>query len=82
MVDVVRERFADAERLIAQALEDPRIDGFDLRRYLANLYWQEGRLEESLRLIEANWDELSRAGQAGSDRAIEHIRSARIGFLL
>src|SRR6516165_414530 len=32
-------RFADAERLLSQALEDPRIDGFDLRRFLAPLYW-------------------------------------------
>ena len=71
---VDRGQFADAERLLTRALEDPRIDGYDLRRYLAPLYWQEGRVEESLRLIETNWEAVSRVGQAGLDRAIEQVR--------
>ena len=64
-------RLADAERLIEQALTDPRVDGFDLRRFLAPLYRSEGRTEEALRLIEANWQALNRAGRGGSRQAIE-----------
>jgi enediyne biosynthesis protein E4 len=64
-------RLADAERLIDQALGDPRVDGFDLRRFLAPLYRSEGRIEEALRLIESNWVQLNRAGQGGSTQAIE-----------
>ena len=33
-IQVDRGRFADAERLLTQALRDPRIDGFELRRFL------------------------------------------------
>ena len=64
-------RLADAERLIDQAVRDPRIDGFDLRRFLAPLYRSEGRIGDALRLIEANWVVLNRAGRAGSRQAIE-----------
>ena len=64
-------RLADAERLIDQALRDPRVDGFDLRRFLAPLYRSEGRIEDALRLIEANWVLLNRAGRGGSGQAIE-----------
>ena len=73
-LEVDRGRLADAEQLLNQALEDPRIDGLALRRFLAPLYWQEGRLEEASRLIEADWDGLDRAGRGGSDRAIELVR--------
>jgi enediyne biosynthesis protein E4 len=75
-------RLADAERLIDQALRDPRVDGFDLRRFLALLYHSEGRIDDSLRLIEANWVLLNSAGRGGSGQAIEllglHI-SERMG---
>jgi enediyne biosynthesis protein E4 len=64
-------RLADAERLIDQALGDPRVDGFDLRRFLAPLYRSEGRIEDALRLIEANWFLLNRGGRGGSRQAIE-----------
>ena len=64
-------RFADAERLIDQALREPRIDGFDLRRFLTPLLWHEGRLREARRLVETNWESLNRAGRGGSDQAIE-----------
>ena len=71
---VDRGRLADAERLLNQALRDPRIDGFDLRRFLAPLYGNEGRVEEARRLIEANWEGLNRAGRGDSERAIELVR--------
>ncbi len=71
---VDRGQFADAERLLTAALDDPRIDGFELRRYLAPLYWQEGRVEEARRLIQANWELLNRSGRGGSEQAIELVR--------
>ena len=64
-------RLADAERLVDCALRDPRVDGFDLRRFLAPLYRSEGRLEDALRLIEANWELLNRSGRGGSGHAVE-----------
>ena len=64
-------RLADAERLIDRALKDPRVDGSDLRRFLASLYRSEGRSEDALRLIEVDWVLLDRAGRGGSDQAIE-----------
>jgi enediyne biosynthesis protein E4 len=67
-------RFADAEHLINQTLRDSRINGFDLRRFLAPLFWHEGRLEEARRMVETNWDVLNRAGRGGSDQAIEVVR--------
>jgi enediyne biosynthesis protein E4 len=66
-------RLADAEGLIDQALRDPRVDGFELRRFLAPLYRSEGRIEDALRLIEANWVLLNRAGRGGSEQAIELV---------
>jgi thioredoxin-like negative regulator of GroEL len=69
-----RGRLADAERVLNQALLDPRIDGLDLRRLCASLYWHEGRLEESRRLVEANWDTLDRAGRGRTEQAIALVR--------
>jgi thioredoxin-like negative regulator of GroEL len=67
---VDRGRFAEVERFLTRALEDPRIDGFELRQFLAPLYWNEGRTEEAKRLVEANWEGLNRAGRGGSAQAI------------
>ncbi len=64
-------RFADAERFLTHALEDPRIDGFELRQFLAPLYWNEGRTEEAQWLVEANWESLNRPGRGGSVQAIK-----------
>jgi enediyne biosynthesis protein E4 len=64
-------RFADVERLLTRALEDPRIDGFELRQFLAPLYWNQGRTEEAQRLVEANWEGLNRAGRGGSVQPIK-----------
>jgi predicted Zn-dependent protease len=69
-----RGRLADAERVLNHALCDPRIDGLDLRRLCASLYWHEGRLEESRRLVEANWESLDRAGRGGTEQAIALAR--------
>lgn len=64
-------RFADVERLLTRALEDPRIDGFELRQFLAPLYWNQGRTGEAQRLVEANWEGLNRAGRGGSVQPIK-----------
>jgi enediyne biosynthesis protein E4 len=74
VMHVDRGQFADAERLLTRALSDPRIDGFELRRFLAPLYWQEGRVQETRRLVEANWEVLNQSGRGGSDQAIELVR--------
>jgi tetratricopeptide (TPR) repeat protein len=71
---VDRGRFADAERLLNQALSDPKINGFELRRFLTPLYWQEGRVAEARRLVEANWEVLNNSGKGGLEQAIELVR--------
>jgi enediyne biosynthesis protein E4 len=67
-------RFADAEDLVNQTLRDPGVDGSDLRRFLAPLFWHEGRGVEALSLVETNWHGLNRAGRGGSGQAIELVR--------
>ncbi len=67
-------RFADAEGLLTRTADDPGIDGLGLRRFLASLYWHQGRQEEAKRSIEANWDRLNQEGRGGSDQAIELVR--------
>jgi thioredoxin-like negative regulator of GroEL len=66
-----RGRLAEAERLLARALADHRIKGFDLRRFYASLCWHEGRIEEARRWIGANWEEPDRAVPGSTERAIE-----------
>jgi enediyne biosynthesis protein E4 len=67
-------RFADAENLINQTLNMPRVDGFDLRRFLTPLFWHEGRLEEARRLVQKNWSALDGMGRGGSTQALELVR--------
>ena len=69
-----RGRLAVAEQVLNQAFLHPRLDALDLRRLCASLYWHEGRFEEARRLIEANWEDLDRAGRGGSEQAIELVR--------
>ncbi len=74
-----RGRQADAERIVQAALEDPRIESSGLPILLGPLYCYQGRLEEALRLIEARWDDLDRAGEGDSGEAINLVR-AHIGL--
>jgi enediyne biosynthesis protein E4 len=67
-------RLADAETLINKVLADPRMDGLNLRRFLGTLFWYEGRRDEALRLMEASWNQLRRAGRGSSEQAIELAR--------
>jgi enediyne biosynthesis protein E4 len=73
-LQVRRGRLADAERLIEQALADPRIDASALRVFLGLVYSLEGRIEEGQRLVESSWRRLNEAGQVASERAIQLIR--------
>ncbi|QEH33146.1 tetratricopeptide repeat protein [Aquisphaera giovannonii] len=67
-------RLADAEELLTRALGDPKIDGFEPRRLLTPLLWQEGRVAEAQRLVEANWESMKGTGREGSQEAIELAR--------
>ena len=64
-IEVERGRLAEAERIVSDALEDPRIDGSSLPILLGPIYCQQGRLEETLRLIENRWEALNRTGRGG-----------------
>jgi predicted Zn-dependent protease len=68
-------RLADAEQMITDALNDPRIDGPGLRLLLGAVFLPQGRLEETLRLIEAGWDVLNHTGQAASESAVKLVRA-------
>jgi enediyne biosynthesis protein E4 len=68
-------RLAEAEQIVQDALDDPRIDASQLPILLGPIYCQQGRLEETLRLIEARWDALNRAGGGASEEAINLVRA-------
>jgi thioredoxin-like negative regulator of GroEL len=74
-------RLADAEQMIKDAAEDPRVDASSLGVLLGPLYVPQGRVQETLRLIEARWDALNQAGEGAADAAIvllrEHIEIRR-----
>jgi enediyne biosynthesis protein E4 len=67
-------RFADVERLIMGAAEDPRDDGPELRAMLVPLYSQLGRIDEAERLVESRWDQLNAAGKAALELAVFNLR--------
>jgi tetratricopeptide (TPR) repeat protein len=73
-VEVDRGRLASAERLLTEAIADRRVDPLPLRRFLAPLFWQEGRRDEAMHLIEANWETLRESRRGGSEQAIELVR--------
>ncbi len=70
-----RGRFAEAEKIITDALDDPRIDRSSLPILLGPVYCQQGRLEETLRLIESRWEALNQAGEATSEPALDLVRA-------
>jgi tetratricopeptide (TPR) repeat protein len=69
-----RGRLAEAEQIVRDALDDPRIDSSRLPIELGPLFCQQGRLEEILRLIEARWEALDRSGEGASESAINLVR--------
>ena len=73
-IQMERGRLTEAERIIRDALDDPRVDGSNLPILLGPVYCQEGRLAETLRSIEVRWDALDRAGEGASEPAINLVR--------
>ena len=62
-----RGLFTDGERLITDAMNDPRVDGSGLPLVLGLLYSHQGRFEDARRLIEVSWDRLDRSGDGASE---------------
>jgi len=67
-------RFAVAEQIILDAAADPRNERTDLRVLLVPIYSQLGRLDDSKRLIEDQWEHLNGQGQGAAERAIDLVR--------
>jgi tetratricopeptide (TPR) repeat protein len=70
-----RGRLAEAEQIIRKALDDPRIDRSSLPMLLGLVYGQQGRLKETLRVIESRWEALNQAGEGTSEPAIKLVRA-------
>jgi enediyne biosynthesis protein E4 len=67
-------RFATAEQIIIDSAKDPRNERTDLRVLLVPIYGQLGRLDETLRLIEDQWEHLNNTDQGASERVIDLVR--------
>jgi enediyne biosynthesis protein E4 len=74
-IEMERGRLAEAEQIIRKALDDPQIDRSSLPILLGLVYCQQGRLEESLRVIESRWEALNQAGEGTSEPAIKLVRA-------
>ena len=70
-----RGRLTAAEQIIRDALDDPRIDASSLPILLGPIYCQQGRLAETLRMLETRWDALDRTGEGASELAIDVVRA-------
>src|SRR5262245_8647538 len=73
-IQLGRGRPAAAERLIKDALNDPRVDGSGLPILLGPILCQQGRLDEALQIIEVRWSRLDEMGEGASELAIELVR--------
>jgi enediyne biosynthesis protein E4 len=74
-IETERGRLAEAEQIIRNALEDPRIDGSTLAILVGPFYCKQGRLEEALRMVESRWEALNLAGEGNSEPAINLVRA-------
>lgn len=70
-----RGSFTGAERLIRERLDDPRVDTASVPILLSPVYSNQGRIEETLRLVEARWNRLESAGEGASEAAIHLVRA-------
>ena len=68
-------RLAEAEQIVRNGLADPRIDGSGLPLLLAPVYCLEGRVEETLQLLETRWEALNQAREGASEPAINLVRA-------
>ena len=73
-LEVEAGRLADAEKIIEQAMDDPRTDASSLPLYLGPVYWLEGRGEEAKRSIEVRWSDLNERGDGATEKAIDLVR--------
>jgi thioredoxin-like negative regulator of GroEL len=73
-IEKKRGRFTAAEKIIKDALNDPRIDRSTLPILLGPMWCLEGRLDETLRLIESRWQALCQDGAGASESAISLVR--------
>jgi hypothetical protein len=67
-------RFADGEKLIDEAANDPRVNPTALRILLAPAFIQQGRLDDAERLIEERWQHLHDTGEEASELAVNLAR--------
>jgi enediyne biosynthesis protein E4 len=74
-LEMERGRFAEAERIVENALRDPLVDSSSLPILLGPLYCNQGRLEETLRLLESRWDHLNESREGASEAAINLVRA-------
>ncbi len=71
---IERGWLGEAEQLITETLEDPRIDRAPPSLALASVYMIEGRDDEANRLIEARWEDLDKKGEGASEKAVKLVR--------
>ncbi len=74
-IETERGRFSETEQIIRDARDDPRVEASSVLILLEPLYRYQGRLAESLHLIERRWDALDRAGEGATEQAINLVRS-------
>ena len=67
-------RFADAERLINEAVQDPRTEPTAVRILLLPIFTQQDRLEDAERLVEERWQHLYETREGTSELAINLAR--------
>jgi tetratricopeptide (TPR) repeat protein len=67
-------QFAEAERTIDEAADDPRNDRAHVRVLLVPIFSQLGRVEEARGLLRDWWEELDRRGEGGTEAAIDQVR--------
>jgi tetratricopeptide (TPR) repeat protein len=70
-----RGRLADAEQIVDDAADRSQSGRSALRLLLGPIYLPQGRVEETLRLIEARWQVLDAAGEGASDEAVKLLRA-------
>jgi thioredoxin-like negative regulator of GroEL len=67
-------RLTEAEQFIARTPAGPRFTASELNLLLGPIYCREGRADEAMKLIEAQWRHHNDAGQAASEIAINQLR--------
>ena len=65
---------AEAERLVRESLDDPRVDGNGPAILLGPILCQQGRFGEAEQIIASRWERLERTGQGASEPAIQLLR--------